>query len=128
MSHVTDVILITPIAPVEAVDEFIKWVDERAYCSDGKTKCAGLQRMNEDDASGSKVLQCEIYAAAFNHWSNNIEPMLEKFESLKLHSYEHCVLIVQDEHDENFRVYRTGEPCLDLNDWSDGCPLCGDKR
>ena len=127
MSHITDIVLITSISPPEAVREFMGWVEERAKTGRGEP-CAGLRRLNEDDAGGSKVLCLEIYAAAFNHWSNNIEPMLEKFESLKLNAYEHCVLIVQDEHDENFIVYRTGEPCLDLNDWSDGCPLCGDKR
>ncbi len=112
MSHVTDIILVInldddtipgydELGPSE-VRELNKWLTQsNGYPSE-------LKRFDKQKAGGNKVLQCDLYLAAFN--SLDYEGFQKAFHSIAWYDEDGIQLMLKDEHEDRFTVIVPGDP------------------
>lgn len=100
MSHVADIILLTEI---DDETDGRKNPDRLSdYLRKHHNGCE-LKRIDEY-AGGNKAFQSDAWAAAINYM--NIEGFLAAFRAVPWETPECVLLMIRDEHDEQFTVYR----------------------
>jgi len=98
MSHVTDIILST------AINDGAEREDEHPN-TDKLSLCAGWELVKVDDkAGGGKAMQCDLFIAAIN--ALPISDFLETFYQIEWEYPEKAQLMLKDEHDDVFTIYR----------------------
>ena len=93
MSYVTDVILISHYLELDTISKINSWFIDRFK--------AGLIDISEY-GGGNKVLQCEVYAGAFNYL--DLEAFLAFVKTLPPEDRECMQLLTSEEHDDKFTL------------------------
>lgn len=70
MSHVTNVILITSVDEQDFVSVLNTWIESHCGCR--------VCRLDSEDAGGTKHLEVEVFAGAFNHLNFSFEELRDE--------------------------------------------------
>lgn len=103
MSHVTDIILSTMIedgSVGEASSPNVDVLNEYLSKNYGGWKLVKV----DDKAGGGKAMQCDLFIAAINHL--DISAFLNAFREVEWEAPEYVQLMLKDEHDEGFTIYK----------------------
>ena len=102
MSHVTDIILITMIYDGgTCVDDY---PNARRFASDCNI---WLEKVDDHLPASSKAFQADLFIAAINYL--DIDNMITRFNAIKWEHPECVQLLLKDEHEDVFTVYKVDE-------------------